>query len=69
MTNKHETKIDWTHIPGYTGATWNPFTGNGDKPIIKAGKKAAGDLLDGKRHKGVIKDWAEGLSRKWRNKP
>lgn len=24
---KHETSIDWTHVPGFTGATWNPFTG------------------------------------------
>ena len=24
---KHETGIEWTHIPGYTGATWNPVRG------------------------------------------
>ncbi|KKM39543.1 hypothetical protein LCGC14_1564340, partial [marine sediment metagenome] len=24
---KNETKIEWTHIPGYRGATWNPVTG------------------------------------------
>lgn len=24
---EHETKIEWTHIPGYRGATWNPVTG------------------------------------------
>jgi protein gp37 len=24
---KHETGIQWTHVPGYIGATWNPTTG------------------------------------------
>lgn len=24
---KNETKISWTHVPGYRGATWNPVTG------------------------------------------
>ena len=24
---EHQTKIEWTHIPGYRGATWNPVTG------------------------------------------
>ncbi len=24
---KNETKIEWTHVPGYRGATWNPVTG------------------------------------------
>ena len=24
---EHETKIQWTWVPGYTGATWNPTTG------------------------------------------
>src|SRR5687768_1040037 len=24
---KHETGIEWTHVPGYTGATWNPVRG------------------------------------------
>ena len=24
---EHGTKIEWTHVPGYTGATWNPTTG------------------------------------------
>lgn len=24
---KHNTKIEWTHIPGYTGETWNPVVG------------------------------------------
>lgn len=23
----HTTAIEWTHIPGYTGATWNPVVG------------------------------------------
>lgn len=23
----HETGIEWTHVPGYTGATWNPVRG------------------------------------------
>ena len=24
---KHGTRIEWTHIPGYKGETWNPITG------------------------------------------
>lgn len=24
---RHETGIQWTHVPGYIGATWNPTTG------------------------------------------
>lgn len=24
---KHETKIEWTHFPGYKGSTWNPTIG------------------------------------------
>lgn len=27
MTEKHGTRIEWTHIPGYKGETWNPITG------------------------------------------
>jgi len=27
MNIKHGTKIEWTHIPGYKGETWNPVTG------------------------------------------
>ncbi len=26
-TIKHNTGIEWTHIPGYRGETWNPVTG------------------------------------------
>ena len=24
---KHKTPIQWTHIPGFVGATWNPLAG------------------------------------------
>lgn len=24
---KHNTGIEWTHVPGYKGATWNPVRG------------------------------------------
>lgn len=27
MPLKHGTGIEWTHVPGYTGVTWNPTTG------------------------------------------
>ena len=26
MSERHETGIQWTHVPGYRGATWNPTT-------------------------------------------
>lgn len=27
MGDKHGTKIEWTHVPGYKGETWNPVIG------------------------------------------
>lgn len=27
MANEHDTGIEWTHVPGYKGATWNPVRG------------------------------------------
>jgi len=32
----HKTKIEWTHVPGYTGDTWNPFSGC-TKPTLSQG--------------------------------
>lgn len=26
-TERHNTKIEWTHLPGYRGETWNPVVG------------------------------------------
>ena len=50
MMTKHGTGIEWTHIPGFKGETWNPIVGCSD---ISPGcrfcyaKRVAGLRLDG----------------------
>ncbi len=59
MIQNHGTAIEWAHVPGYKGETWNFLAGCS---VVSEGcrncyatRDAAGRLLDGVVHNGFPK--------------
>ena len=49
---KHNTKIEWTHLPGFKGETWNPVVGC--TKVSQGCKHCYAETLHDRRHKAFV---------------
>ena len=59
---KHGTKIEWTHIPGYKGETWNPVRGEkGHAHCVKTSPGCANCYAEKMSMRGLMKGYEPGV--------